>query len=263
LKQKKLTKLKLKGICLMLQEQQWGQEQQNNSADYVEQLKLQAGENKVRIVSNYITAYIHFCEMQDGKKKKLTCLGKKNCPVCNALQDQLNPIISKISELTGTEFDAKNLFDIIKDAKKTQNNELIELCDQYNKLNENRGQKKNVAYAIDRKDAKVKILEFGANIKDGIDTLAKDADWGNPNGYDIKITKSGTGRDTKYGTAPGKQSPLTEEETAQVNSMKPLTDLYNPKTVAEVEEYGLKILDNTVVVKEEPVAEVDSEEIPF
>ena len=50
----------------------------NNSLDY---LKLQNGENRMRIVSAPSQLEIHWEEALDGSKKKIICLGPK-CPIC-------------------------------------------------------------------------------------------------------------------------------------------------------------------------------------
>lgn len=41
--------------------------------------------------------------------------------------------------------------------------------------------------------------------------LARDEDWGNPIGYDIKINKSGTGVDTSYALSPVPHKPVPVE----------------------------------------------------
>lgn len=51
-------------------------------------------------------------------------------------------------------------------------------------------------------------------IRDGIEALIKDEDFGPPNdmanGYGIKITREGTGLDTKYSVTPGKVQPIAD-----------------------------------------------------
>lgn len=58
---------------------------------------------------------------------------------------------------------------------------------------------------------KIAILEITqAGIQTAIKDLAKDADWGNPYGYDIKVTKSGAGMETKYAINPVPHKPVHE-----------------------------------------------------
>ena len=51
-----------------------GRSNDNNSLDY---LKLQNGENRMRIVSAPSQLEIHWEEALDGSKKKIICLGPK------------------------------------------------------------------------------------------------------------------------------------------------------------------------------------------
>jgi hypothetical protein len=44
-----------------------------------------------------------------------------------------------------------------------------------------------------------------------IKALVADPDWGNPSDYDIKITKSGSGKDTEYEIRPAPKSPMSDE----------------------------------------------------
>ena len=64
-----------------------------------------------------------------------------------------------------------------------------------------------------RDEQAAKVFECGASIYSQLKTLAQDPDWGDPRGYDIKITRTGTGLDTKYAVMPGKNSdPISDEE---------------------------------------------------
>jgi len=61
----------------------------------------------------------------------------------------------------------------------------------------------------------VKLFEITqATIQEGIRGLCKDPDWGNPNGYDIKITRSVSGKQTKYVVSPGKEFVTPPEALA-------------------------------------------------
>ncbi len=50
-----------------------------------------------------------------------------------------------------------------------------------------------------------------ATIRKSLESLCKDADWGAPFGYDIKIMKSGEGVDTEYAVNPVPHKPVAQE----------------------------------------------------
>ncbi len=61
----------------------------------------------------------------------------------------------------------------------------------------------------------VSILEVTqASIIGEIVSLASDADWGNPNDYDISIVKTGEGMETRYNTVPKPKKVQTPEVKA-------------------------------------------------
>ena len=62
-------------------------------------------------------------------------------------------------------------------------------------------------------EQKVQILEITQKtIQSAITVLFKSPDWGDPEGYDITINKSGSGRDgTKYFVTPGRAVPTSPE----------------------------------------------------
>lgn len=100
---------------------------------------------------------------------------------------------------------------------------------------------------IDRKDAKVKILEGGPRIFSAVKDYAMDPDYGDPTKYDLKIKKEGSGRETKYTVlaAPNKSNLTPEEQSAVANS-KTLTDINKPKTIEEIHQMGLECLADSV-----------------
>ena len=70
---------------------------------------------------------------------------------------------------------------------------------------------------IDREDSKVKIFEITQNgVKRDIEALLQDVDWGEPYGYDIKITGEGKGLERRYTINPVPHKPLTKEEESIV-----------------------------------------------
>lgn len=61
-------------------------------------------------------------------------------------------------------------------------------------------------------EGKIQIMNVTqASIRKSIEGLSKDADWGSPYEYDIKIIKSGEGIDTEYVVNPVPHKPLLKE----------------------------------------------------
>lgn len=75
---------------------------------------------------------------------------------------------------------------------------------------------------------KVQILELTQkSIMQPIQALIKNPKWGNPKGYDITITRSGSGFDTEYTVMPNPHSDLSPEITsAQLRTKVNLNALY-------------------------------------
>ena len=69
------------------------------------------------------------------------------------------------------------------------------------------------------KHSKIQILQITQKtIMGGIQALVQDADWGNPDGYDIKITREGEGLETKYTVSPKPHSKVAKEVTEAYNT---------------------------------------------
>ncbi len=67
----------------------------------------------------------------------------------------------------------------------------------------------------------VQILEVTqAGIRDSIQALCADEDWGDPLGYDISIGKTGTGLDTAYSVLPSNKSPTPAHILQQYRALK-------------------------------------------
>ena len=65
---------------------------------------------------------------------------------------------------------------------------------------------------IDWSDRQVKILEITqATIQKDILKLTQNSKWGNPEGFDINVNKTGEGKDTRYSTMPEPKSGLDDE----------------------------------------------------
>jgi len=73
------------------------------------------------------------------------------------------------------------------------------------------------ALAIDRKTGKLGVLKQGIMLFKIIMAMAHDEDWGDLSQYDIKVTKTGEGKETKYSAlgVPNK-TPLTDEEKKMI-----------------------------------------------
>ncbi len=64
----------------------------------------------------------------------------------------------------------------------------------------------------DYQGSRMAILEITqVGIQKTIKGLAKDPDWGDPSGYDIKVVRSGSGFDTEYTVAPVPHKPVATE----------------------------------------------------
>jgi hypothetical protein len=128
-------------------------------------MKLQPGENKIRIASPTYHFYKHTFKDANGKFASSIC-GGENCLECQS------------------------------------------------------GNKSKNRYAwivIDRKDEKVKILEVGWSVYEQLLALAKDEEYGELQGYDIKIKKTGESLETSYQVvASPKKTAISEDEKANI-----------------------------------------------
>lgn len=77
------------------------------------------------------------------------------------------------------------------------------------------------------KDEEIQVMEIAyASIKNALQAHANAPAWGHPKGYDIYITKSGSGRDTKYSFRADPPTPIsTEIAAAQVEKPVDLNQL--------------------------------------
>lgn len=69
------------------------------------------------------------------------------------------------------------------------------------------------AFVVYNRNAdKIQILEITQKtIQRALKALAEDEDWGNPQNYDITITRKGEGMDTEYTVMPGQKSEISDE----------------------------------------------------
>lgn len=104
-------------------------------------------------------------------------------------------------------------------------------------------QRRYQLYVIDRSDAKLKVMEQGPSVISKLKQYTMDEDYGNPVKYDIKITKTGSGKETRYNVvASPNKTPITEEEKALVQAAPELDEINKPKTIEEILEMDLKCL---------------------
>lgn len=92
----------------------------------------------------------------------------------------------------------------------------------------------------DYSDSKIKILEITQkSVIEPIINLSRDADWGSPYEYDIKVIKKGEGMETEYSVSPVPHRKI-ENEIVDAFISKPilLDALYDGKD--PFEKYGEK-----------------------
>jgi hypothetical protein len=58
----------------------------------------------------------------------------------------------------------------------------------------------------------VKAFKAGVMIYKAIRALATNEEWGDPSGYDVTITRTGSGKETKYTVVPSPAKSMTDEE---------------------------------------------------
>jgi hypothetical protein len=106
------------------------------------------------------------------------------------------------------------------------------------------------AFAVlDRDDSRVKIFEITQNgVKRDIEALLQDADWGEPTGYDIKITGEGKGLERRYTVNPVPHKTLTAEEKSLVartevnlEALFQAGDPFNSAKIAPVEDAKIDV----------------------
>lgn len=70
----------------------------------------------------------------------------------------------------------------------------------------------------DYADSQIKLWECTQRgIQEAIEALVEDEDWGHPSGFDLTVTRTGQGLETKYQVVP---SPKKEASAAQLNAFK-------------------------------------------
>ena len=92
------------------------------------------------------------------------------------------------------------------------------------------------AFLVYNQEAKrVQVLEVTqSSVQAGIKALVDNKNWGDPKGYDITVTRVGSGLDTEYAVMPNPQSmlQLAETDDQKIQSAK-LNNLFESKPVWE------------------------------
>ncbi len=127
-----------------------------------------------------------------------------------------------------------------------------------------RGSLRYVVNVLDKADGKIKLFEFGRRVKTSIENIAED--YGNPEGYDLIIRRTGSGaEDTVYTITPARDSvPLTEAEKALVKY--DLTKLYAPTPLEKVNSFMQGVIpqrqDNNFTPKKEQPSQPQGNDLP-
>lgn len=114
--------------------------------------------------------------------------------------------------------------------------------------NGDKPQTRYVIWIIDRKTDSIKILESGITIFAGMKAVGEEFGvnpGGSKEGYDFKVTRKGTGLDTKYTVMHIKNTPLTEKEKEKYVEKTDKTKIENLYSVEEYEEDEIdKLMEN-------------------
>ena len=174
-------------------------------------LKVPEGDTRVRIRGHYF----HFYEHWFNKLKRTANCPGKDCPVCHHPDKQKYLDQARALREAGKEEEAKELF------RKTFSTYDPRL--------------KYAVNVIDRTDGKLKIWQFSRTIKEDIMKFAEIN--GDPNGYDIVITRKGLKRDdTEYRVTPTMAVvPLTSEEQAM--KLFTLATIFKVSSVEKINSY--------------------------
>lgn len=115
------------------------------------------------------------------------------------------------------------------------------------------------------KDGLVQVLEITQKtIMSKIRSMAEDADWGDPKGYDIRVTKEGQDLDTEYDTVPKPHKPLpVEAENAWAETKIDLNALYRGDDPFAADSRVATSMDESVYSETGEEPGINPEDIPF
>ena len=173
--------------------------------------KPKQGTNTIRIIGTYKV----FREYWLPNVSRTVIAGPlKDCPIYNhPKKAELFDKASKLRE-SGKEQEAKDLF------RKAYS--LYEPRARY------------AVNILDREDGQIKIWKFSRTVKESIAAIADK--YGDPNEYDLILSRKGTGTNTEYTIIPERDStPLTDEERALKTFN--LTAICKPTPLYKVKAY--------------------------
>lgn len=96
---------------------------------------------------------------------------------------------------------------------------------------------------IARKGDKTGILEISSQIMTGIKGLVADDDWGDPNEYDIVVTRGPKGTNPLYTTTPKPHKKLTKDEQKMITTFLEDLDLTKMATPPTPEILTEKLIE--------------------
>lgn len=106
-------------------------------------------------------------------------------------------------------------------------------------------------------------FEQGITFFKKIQALSLDPDWGNTSGYDVKVTRMGTGTETEYTVNPSPNSkPLTKEQLEKVATIN-LTSIHENSIPFEEAIAGKTAPVKDTVIEDIGDEPITLEDIPF
>lgn len=109
-------------------------------------------------------------------------------------------------------------------------------------------------------EEEVQIFQGGSTIFNQIEALVQDDDWGDPVEYDIKVSRSGTGTDTKYNVSP---SPKSKDVPTDIEMPNVVAVISKSPSASNVRKLGEAPTQKDVVLEDIDDKPIDLSEIPF
>ncbi len=103
--------------------------------------------------------------------------------------------------------------------------------------------KRYLVGVIDREDNKVKILDMSVLVKEGVQALKDDIEWGDPTTYDVNVRKNSKSKAPAgfYTVLPRSKVPLSQEDLALLDEHKEaLEKVITLRTTPSKPEFVLK-----------------------
>lgn len=115
-----------------------------------------------------------------------------------------------------------------------------------------------------RDENKAQAMEQGVLFYKQIAKLAIDEDWGDPTEYDIKITRDGTGTDTRYYVNPvPKRDKLTSDQLKAAEALDPTKLFENSIPLSQVDGTTQPAVPDTIVQDLDDSQPISLDDIPF